>query len=168
MIPKIDEISEIENFRRLYLYNKDFIESSPSSFLIETYSLPIRFIELQKQINKENDERDSHLKWIVHSDSMVYENIEAKSDVLKDFDHFKKDDLDTSGLKISRVLKSPLLFRQSVCQVSVFVWINNLNPFESYIFSDPLLTLLKEPEILKFPSIFNQKYTYKQVISGLK
>jgi hypothetical protein len=41
-------------------------------------------------------------------------------------------------------------------------------PPELYIYSEPVLALLKEPEIFFNPSIFNGKYSYRQVINGLK
>jgi hypothetical protein len=150
------------------LHTKDFIAAPPYPFIIERYTLPFRFIELQKQINIEGDKRDKHLKWIVHSDTDVFETIDPKNDVLKDFEHFRKSSKFESGVRISRVLQKPLTFRQSVCQVSVFVWINNMNPFEIFIFSEPFLTLLNEPEILGIRSVFDGKYSYKQVIGGLK
>ena len=37
-----------------------------------------------------------------------------------------------------------------------------------YIYSEPLLTLLQEPEIFGNKSVFNNKYSYRQVINGLK
>jgi hypothetical protein len=51
MIPKIEDVTEIENFRRIYLNATEFMDNPPNPFLIETYTLPFRFIELQKQIN---------------------------------------------------------------------------------------------------------------------
>jgi hypothetical protein len=114
MIPRIDELTEFESFRRNYLHMADFLDTQPMPFIIETYTLPFRFIELQKQIGYENDPRDEHLQWIVHDDTDVFEIIPSKNDILKDFDHFRKDEIDTVS-KITRILKNPLLFRQSVC-----------------------------------------------------
>jgi hypothetical protein len=170
MIPKIEDIMEQENFRRHYLFIKDYIgftDESIKPFIIETYTLPFRFIEMVKQLEDEDDERDEHLKWVVHNDIEIFETIPAGSDVLKNFDHFRSEKY-TNEFKISRVLEKPLFFRQSVCCVSVFVWINSVNPLEIYIFSEPILTLLNEPEVLFYPSTFNNKYSYKQIIGGLK
>ena len=167
MIPKIDELTEIENFRKIYLITKDFVDSPPPPYLIETYTLPYKFIELQKQIGDENDERDKHLKWVLHSDTDILETIDPKSDVLRDFDHFRKEKLNTET-KLTRVLKHPFIFRQSICMISVFVWINRIDPLDIYIYSEPILTLLKEPEVFLTKSVFHNKYTYRQVISGLK
>ena len=134
---------------------------------METYTLPYRFIELQKQCFVENDERDKHLTWIVHDETNIYETIKPRNQVLSDFNHFKREDY-SSGARITRVLQNPLCFRGSVCQVSVYVWINNMNPFESYIYSEPFLTLLQEPEVLNIKSVFDGKYSYKQVMNGLR
>lgn len=65
-------------------------------------------------------------------------------------------------------MKYPLTFRQSVVLVNVYVWIDSIDPFEVYIYSEPSLTLLKEPEIFFNKSVFNNKYSYKQVINMLK
>ena len=167
MIPKIDEVADFENFRRLFLYTMEFVDTAPDPFVLETYTLPFRFIELQKQIGDEDDPRDDILKWTVHNDTDVFETIQPKNRVLKNFEHFRKQNTE-SGLKITRVLKNPLTFRQSVCQVSVYVWINNVSPFEIFIFSEPFLTLYNDPEVLKIKSMFDGKYTYKQVINGFK
>jgi hypothetical protein len=50
----------------------------------------------------------------------------------------------------------------------LYVWIDSIDPFEAYVFSQPLLTLLKEPEIFSNKSVFNNKYSYIQVINMLK
>lgn len=47
------------------------------------------------------------------------------------------------------------------------MWINNFNPLEIYIFSEPLLQLYNEPLVLRHKSMFNDKYTYKQMITSM-
>jgi hypothetical protein len=51
MVPKIDEVTEIENFRRILLNATKYMDNPPIPFLMETYTLPLRFTELQKEIS---------------------------------------------------------------------------------------------------------------------
>ena len=83
------------------------------------------------------------------------------------FEYFKQESYN-SEFKITRMLKSPLTFRKWIWLISLYVWINEWNPLEVYIFSEPQLTLLTEPCVMMNKSVFNNKYTYRQVIDELK
>ena len=160
-------MTDAENLRRNYLQISEFWDNPPLPFLIETYTLPFRFIELQKQIGDKYDYRNEHMKWIIHSEDLVLDTISSQNESIKDFQYFKEY-TQSKEVKITRVLKYPLLFRQSVCCISIHVWIDCLDPFTAFIYSEPLLTLLKEPEIFGQKSVFNNKYSFKQVVNLLK
>ena len=85
---KIQYIVDLENFRRTFLNIFDLNADISKTSLIEQYSLPIGYVEMVKQIEDENDPRNQHLHWVVHTDTEILETIVEKSEVLHDFKYF--------------------------------------------------------------------------------
>lgn len=111
---KIQFITEFENFRRNYLYIVDFLDIVENTQIIEQYTLPTEFIEMTKQIEEYKDPRDDHLHWVVHTANEVLETIEPNNEIMHDFRHFYNN-LGMTEYFITRILKKPLYFRQSIC-----------------------------------------------------
>ena len=164
------------------------VTNPPPLRLIERYSMPTNYIELIKESKYDDEVRDRLLYYVSHNKNIMIEMFNSKFDLFgmaesfksienrdsfsleKEIDKFQyfKQQSYSSEFKITRMLKYPLTFRKCICMISVFVWINEWNPLEVFIFSEPQLTLLTEPWVMANKSVFNNKYSYRQVIDELK